>query len=155
METMRPDYRTFYRDHMLTCRPFATEDGRFQARVVISALGGLKTQAQRFLDLDTFDSHDEAVAAARYAGIQWVDKDVPVEVARKLWNLQEIAGAAASARLPVVKARSSLDDRLNRRRDASDPPTRNPQESLHGMMGSADKQGAATSGDFIIRSKRP
>ena len=105
MDTNRPDYRTFYRDHMLTCRPFATEDGRFQARVVISALGGLKTQAQRFIDLETFDTHDEAVAAARDAGMQWVDKDVPfIEASRKPWNLQDIAGTGANLRTPVVVA---------------------------------------------------
>ena len=70
----KPDYRSFYRDHMLTCRPQPQDDGRFQARVAISALGGLKTRAQRFLDLAVFDSHDEAVAHARTAGMEWIDK---------------------------------------------------------------------------------
>jgi hypothetical protein len=71
-----PNYRSFYRDHMLHCRPQPQEDGRFQARVAISSLGGLKTQAQRFLDLAIFDSHDEAVEHARLAGMEWVDKNV-------------------------------------------------------------------------------
>ena len=39
-------------------------------------MGGLKTQTQRFLDLSSFDSHDEAVEHARLAGIGWVDKHV-------------------------------------------------------------------------------
>jgi len=71
------DYRSFYRDHLLTCRPQAQDDGRFQARVAISALGGLKTQTQRFLDLAMFDSHDAAVEHARLAGMEWIDENVP------------------------------------------------------------------------------
>ncbi len=71
-----PNYRSFYRDHMLHCRPQTQDDGRFQARVAISSVGGLKTQAQRFLDLEMFDSHDEAVEHARLAGMEWVDKNV-------------------------------------------------------------------------------
>ena len=72
----KPNYRSFYRDHLLTCRPQVQDDGRFQARVAISSLGGQKTQAQRFLDLATFDSHDEAVEHARVAGMDWIDKNV-------------------------------------------------------------------------------
>jgi len=71
------NYRFFYREHLLSCRPSEQDDGRFQARVAIAAMGGLKTQAQRFLDLDLYDSHDEAVAAAHEAGIAWIDKHVP------------------------------------------------------------------------------
>ncbi len=71
----KPNYRSFYRDHMLTCRPQPQDDGRYQARVAISALGGLKTRAQRFLDLAVFESHDEAVEHARAAGMDWVDKN--------------------------------------------------------------------------------
>jgi hypothetical protein len=67
------DYRSFYRQHMLTCRPQAQDDGRYQARVAITAIDGTKTRTQRFLDLDTFDSHDEAVESARLAGMEWVD----------------------------------------------------------------------------------
>lgn len=61
---------------MLHCQPQALEDGRYRASVAISALGGLKTQTQRFLDLAIFDSHDEAVEHARAAGMDWVDKNV-------------------------------------------------------------------------------
>lgn len=70
------NYRSFYRDYMLTCRPQVQDDGRFQARVAISAVGGMKTQTQRFLDLACFDSHDAAVEHARLAGMEWVDKNV-------------------------------------------------------------------------------
>lgn len=70
------NYRSFYREHMLHCRPQQQDDGRFQARVAISALGGLKTQAQRFLDLASFDTHDEAVEHARRAGMEWIDKSM-------------------------------------------------------------------------------
>lgn len=70
----KTDYRSFYRDHLLTCRPQLQDDGRFQARVAVSSLGGYKTQAQRFLDLALFDSHDEAVEHARLAGMDWVDQ---------------------------------------------------------------------------------
>ena len=69
-------YRSFYRDHMLHCEPQTQDDGRFQARVAISALGGMKTRAQRFLDLAVFKSHDEAVEHARLAGMEWVDNNV-------------------------------------------------------------------------------
>lgn len=77
-----PNYRYFHRDHMLSCRPYQQDDGRWQARVAIVAMGGLKTQAQRFLDLDSFDGHDEAVAFAHASGIAWVDKHFPVEKPR-------------------------------------------------------------------------
>ena len=72
----KPNYRSFYRDHMLHCEPQKQDGGRFQARVAISALGGMKTRAQRFLDLAVFDSHDAAVEHARVAGMEWVDKNV-------------------------------------------------------------------------------
>jgi hypothetical protein len=151
---------------MLTCRPFATEDGRFQARVVISALGGLKTQAQRFIDLEIFDSHDEAVAAARDAGMQWIDKDVPfIEAARKPWNLQDIAGTGASLRTPVVvpvKDSRPLDY-PNRRRNPSEYLPSRSNESLHAAAASADKRSTTSHIDLPIqlpvhspiRSKRP
>lgn len=69
----KPTYRLFYRDHMLTCRPESQDDGRFQARVAIAAMGGFKTRAQRFIDLGVFMSHDDAVRCAESAGKEWVD----------------------------------------------------------------------------------
>ncbi len=71
-----PTYQTLYHDHLLSFRPLVLDDGRYQARVAIAALGGIKTRTQRFLDLQTFDSHDEAVACARQAGISWVDRQL-------------------------------------------------------------------------------
>ena len=68
------NYQTLYQDHLLSCRPLVLEDGRYQARVAIAALGGIKTRTQRFLDLKIFSSHDEAVACARQAGMRWVDR---------------------------------------------------------------------------------
>jgi hypothetical protein len=65
--------RTFYREHMLTCRSMRLDDGRYQARVAISTLGSQRTCAQRFLDLDAFDSHEAAVEHALQAGKEWVD----------------------------------------------------------------------------------
>lgn len=65
--------RIFYRDHMLGCQPMRLDDGRFQARVVIIALGGTKTRSQRFLDLESFDSEAAAVERAHQAGMDWVD----------------------------------------------------------------------------------
>ena len=70
------NYRLMYRDYMLHCGPQPQGDGRFQARVAISAMGGMKTRAQRFLDLAVFDSHDAAVECARVAGVEWVDNSL-------------------------------------------------------------------------------
>ncbi len=68
---MRP--RIFYRDHLLGCQPLQMDDGRFQARVVITAIGGSKTRSQRFLDLEIFDAEEAAIERAHQAGIQWID----------------------------------------------------------------------------------
>jgi hypothetical protein len=67
--------RTFYRGYLLSSRPMALEDGRFQARVAITALASDKTLAQRFLDLDVFDSRDEAVQQAIRSGMEWIDSN--------------------------------------------------------------------------------
>ena len=66
-------HRSFYKDHLLSCNPLALDDGRFQARVAITALGGGRTRSQRFLDLENFPSFDEAVARALQAAMEWVD----------------------------------------------------------------------------------
>lgn len=66
--------RTFYRDHLLSHQPTRDDAGRFQARVAITYLGGEKTRAQRFLDLEAFDSEQEAIDRGRAAGIAWVDR---------------------------------------------------------------------------------
>lgn len=68
-----PNYQSLYREYLLSCRPQPLDDGRYQARVAIASLGGSRTRAQHFLDLETFASHDEAVAHAMAAGSHWVD----------------------------------------------------------------------------------
>ena len=65
--------RTFYRDYMLSCQPMRLDDGRYQARVVITALGGTRTRAQRFLDLEDYEHEEEAIERAHHAGIEWID----------------------------------------------------------------------------------
>lgn len=65
--------RTFYRDYMLSCQPTRLDDGRYEARAVITALGGGRTRAQRFLDLETFESEEAAIERARLAGVDWID----------------------------------------------------------------------------------
>ena len=65
--------RTFYRGYMLSSNPMALDNGRFQARVAITALASDKTLSQRFLDLDVFASRDEAVQQAICSGMEWID----------------------------------------------------------------------------------
>ena len=65
--------RSFYRDYMLSCQPMRLDDGRYQARVVITSLGGDKTRAQRFLDLEIFDCEAAAIERARQSGMDWID----------------------------------------------------------------------------------
>jgi hypothetical protein len=69
---MQPVERHVFEDHLLSCSALPTNDGRFQSRVAITALGGQRTRAQRFLDLDVFDSAEEALAHAKQAGMDWV-----------------------------------------------------------------------------------
>jgi hypothetical protein len=65
--------RSFYRDYMLTCQPTRLDDGRYQARVVITSLGGDKTRSQRFLDLEAFGSEEAAIVRSRQGGMEWID----------------------------------------------------------------------------------
>ena len=65
--------RSFYRDYMLSCQPTRLDDGRYQARVVITSLGGDKTRSQRFLDLESFESEQAAVLRSRQVGMEWID----------------------------------------------------------------------------------
>jgi hypothetical protein len=69
-------HRHLYKDYLLSCAPLLLDDGLYQARVAITYLGGQRTRSQRFLDLDTFATECEAVAAAHAAGIEWVDREV-------------------------------------------------------------------------------
>lgn len=65
--------RSFYRGYMLTCQPMRLDDGSYQARVAITSMQPDKTRAQRFLDLDPFESHEASVEGALRAGMDWVD----------------------------------------------------------------------------------
>ena len=69
----RSAHRSFYKDHLLSCYPLPLENGRFQARVAITALGGGRTRSQRFLDLEDFASVEAAVARSFQAAMDWVD----------------------------------------------------------------------------------
>lgn len=70
--------RALYRDYVLSCQPMLLDDGRYQARVVITALGGIRTRAQRFLDLDIFATEERAIERARHLGMEWIDLNDPV-----------------------------------------------------------------------------
>lgn len=74
MSTPRPQLveRIFHEGFMLTLAAYPGEDGRFQARVVVTALGGVRTRSQRFLDLDWFRSAADAMAHARTEGLAWI-----------------------------------------------------------------------------------
>ncbi|MET0349081.1 MAG: hypothetical protein ABW067_04765 [Rhizobacter sp.] len=74
MSTPRPHLveRIFHEGYMLTLAAYPGEDGRFQARVVVTALGGIRTRSQRFLDLDWFDTAAIAVEHARVEGLAWI-----------------------------------------------------------------------------------
>ena len=65
--------RSFYRGYMLSCQPMRLDSGRWQACVAITSMQSDKTRAQRFLDLDDFDSMDTALERALQAGMAWVD----------------------------------------------------------------------------------
>jgi len=69
--------RTVYRNYVLSCQPMRQDDGRYQARVVITSLGGDQTRSQRFLDLQVFDSEETAIEHARRSGMEWIDVNHP------------------------------------------------------------------------------
>jgi len=70
--------RTVYRNHVLSCQPMRQDDGRYQARVVITSLGGDQTRSQRFLDLQVFASEEAAIEHARRSGMEWIDINHPL-----------------------------------------------------------------------------
>jgi len=53
-----------------------TESGRFKARAAIMALDGGRTRSQRFLDLETFKTEQEANARVVAAAKAWIDADL-------------------------------------------------------------------------------
>ena len=65
-----------HRDFTVCDLTTQTEDGRYKARAAVMALGGIRTQFQRFLDFETFDTRAEATARA-YAGARaWIDEEL-------------------------------------------------------------------------------
>jgi len=70
--------RTVYRNYVLSCQPMRQDDGRYQARVVITSLGGDQTRSQRFLDLQVFASEEAAIEHARRSGMEWIDINHPL-----------------------------------------------------------------------------
>ena len=65
--------RVLYKGYLLSPAPMPGDDGRYQARAGITAIGGERTRAQRFLDLEYFATESEASARAIEAAKQWVD----------------------------------------------------------------------------------
>ncbi len=65
--------RHMYKGYLLSCNPMQVADGQYQARVAITAMGGDKTRAQRFLDLAYFATEREAADYSKQVGMKWVD----------------------------------------------------------------------------------
>ena len=102
-----------YNGYLLSCHPRTIDDGRYQARLGITAFAGDKTRGQRFLDLEVFTTENEAAAHAKAVGMQWVDDNA---------NGASTTTALGSVRLPRTPRQATNDEvplALNRRRDSS------------------------------------
>ena len=75
--------KDFYRGYYLTASSTPEPDFGYMARVAIMALGGDKTQSQRFLDLQVFSSELEANDHAVKAGKDWIDAQLQQEASRR------------------------------------------------------------------------
>jgi hypothetical protein len=64
---------TVYKGYAFTNLTTQADDGRFVARVAIMALDGARTRSQRFLDLETYPTREEADARVRDAAVAWID----------------------------------------------------------------------------------
>ena len=73
--------RHLYKGYLLSCTPLQVSEGQFQARLIITALASDKTRAQRFVDLECFDSESEAAARAKDVGMKWVDDNADADSA--------------------------------------------------------------------------
>ena len=71
-------HRLLYQGHLLSHGPTRLPDGRYRARVTITALSSDTTIAQRFLDLGVHDDEEAAVDEARRAGMAWVDDQATI-----------------------------------------------------------------------------
>ncbi len=73
--------RHLYKGYLLSCRPLQINEAQFQARLIITALASDKTRAQRFVDLECFESESEAAARAKDVGMKWVDENADADSA--------------------------------------------------------------------------
>ena len=51
------------------------ENGRYRARVAILALDGERTRSQRFIDLEVFNTRQEANERVVTVAIAWIDEN--------------------------------------------------------------------------------
>lgn len=65
--------RCVYKSYTVADVTTPTDDGRFRARAAIMSLDGERTRSQRFLDLETFRTPEEAHARTMQAAKAWVD----------------------------------------------------------------------------------
>jgi len=65
--------KTVYRGYTYTNLTAPADDGRYVARVAIMALDGTRTRSQRFLDLESYATREEADARAHEAAVEWID----------------------------------------------------------------------------------
>ena len=70
---------TVYKGYTYTNLTAQADDGRYVARVAIMALDGSRTRSQRFLDLESYRTRDEADARARDAATAWIDANLDPE----------------------------------------------------------------------------
>jgi hypothetical protein len=68
--------RNTYKGYTFADMTSQNEDGRYRARAAIIALDGTRTRSQRFLDLETFRTKEEASARVQAAAIAWIDADI-------------------------------------------------------------------------------
>ena len=68
--------RNTYKGYSFADMTSENEDGRFRARAAIVALEGTRTRSQRFLDLETFKTREEASVRVQAAAMAWIDSDI-------------------------------------------------------------------------------
>jgi hypothetical protein len=78
--------KCLYRDYHIVAMSTATEGGRFQSRAAVVALGGSRTNSQRFLDFDVFASETKADDFAVEEAMAWVDAQLRVPQGRTPTN---------------------------------------------------------------------
>lgn len=66
--------RCIYKGYTVDDVTTPTDDGRFRARVAIMSLDGDRTRSQRFLDLETFQTREEAYERTVRVAMAWIDE---------------------------------------------------------------------------------